>query len=195
MDLLETIKTNYSSIADALIKEQTETKGIVANMTSEMFAAEPVVITSEQLISGSDLKEIEAFSRKKNCVYIITLENENCISEIKTTFELKKKEKKEHEFQWNLPKSNEINSCTLYVGSTQDDLAKRLYQHLGVNLGKQSGSTYALYLSKWWKKEFPAVKISAFQFTEASKTQLQFIEDTFSEILKPMFGKRGPNTK
>ena len=89
MDLLETIKTNYSSIADALIKEQTETKGIVANMTSEMFAAEPVVITSEQLISGSDLKEIEAFSRKKNCVYIITLENENCISEIKTTFELK----------------------------------------------------------------------------------------------------------
>ena len=89
MDLLETIKTNYSSIADALIKEQTETKGIVANMTSEMFAAEPVVITSEQLISGSDLKEIEAFSRKKNCVYIIRSNFEFQINLQKKAFSVK----------------------------------------------------------------------------------------------------------
>ena len=36
----------------------------------------------------------------------------------------------------------------------------RLYQHLGINLGNQNGSTYALYLSKWWQKDFPNVKIT-----------------------------------
>ena len=33
----------------------------------------------------------------------ISSENENCISEIKTTFELRKEEKSENKFQWNLP--------------------------------------------------------------------------------------------
>ncbi|MFC2387172.1 hypothetical protein, partial [Treponema socranskii] len=61
---------------------------------------------------------------------------------------------------------------------------------------KKSGSTYALYLSSWWKNEFPNIKITAFRFPEnISPIQLQFIEDTFSEILNPLFGKRGPNSR
>ena len=88
------------------------------------------------------------------------------------------------------------NSNVLYVGSKKDELQNRLYQHLGINLGNQNGSTYALYLSKWWQKDFPNVKITAYTLQEnVSYTQLVFIEDCFSEMLNPLFGKKGSNSK
>ena len=204
MDQFENLKTNYNRTADNFLNELSKTKEIVAAITDKDLVCEPIIITSEELISvdsenveNSLVTRLESLGNKQNCIYIFELENENNIEAVKNNFEKKKKEKKAQKFQYNLPKNNKVeNSNVLYVGSKKDKLQNRLYQHLGINLGNQNGSTYALYLSKWWQKDFPNVKITAYSLQEdVSYTQLVFIEDCFSEILNPLFGKQGSNSK
>ena len=204
MEQFENLKTNYNRTADNFLNELSKTKEIVAAITDKDLVCEPIIITSEELISvdsenveNSLVNRLESLGNKQNCIYIFELENENNIEAVKNNFEKKKKEKKAQKFQYNLPKNNKVeNSKVLYVGSKIDELQNRLYQHLGINLGKQNGSTYALYLSKWWQKDFPNVKITAYSLQEnVSYTQLVFIEDCFSEILNPLFGKQGSNSK
>ena len=204
MDQFENLKTNYNRIADNFLNELSKTKEIVAAITDKDLVCEPIIITSEELFSvdsenveKSLVNRLESLGNKQNCIYIFELENENNIEAVKNNFEKKKKEKKAQKFQYNLPKNNKVdNSKVLYVGSKKDELQNRLYQHLGINLGNQNGSTYALYLSKWWQKDFPNVKITAYSLQEnVSYTQLVFIEDCFSEILNPLFGKQGSNSK
>ena len=204
MEQFENLKTNYNRTADNFLNELSKTKEIVAAITDKDLVCEPIIITSEELISvdsenveKSLVNRLESLGNKQNCIYIFELENENNIEAVKNNFEKKKKEKKAQKFQYNLPKNNKVeNSKVLYVGSKKDKLQNRLYQHLGINLGNQNGSTYALYLSKWWQKDFPNVKITAYSLQEnVSYTQLVFIEDCFSEILNPLFGKQGSNSK
>ena len=204
MDQFENLKTNYNRTADKFLNELCKTKEIVAAITDKDLVCEPIIITSEELISvdsenveNSLVNRLESLGNKQNCIYIFELENENNIEAVKNNFEQKKKEKKAQKFQYNLPKNNKVeNSNVLYVGSKKDELQNRLYQHLGINLGNQNGSTYALYLSKWWQKDFPNVKITAYSLQEnVSYTQLVFIEDCFSEMLNPLFGKQGSNSK
>ena len=204
MEQFENLKTNYNRTADNFLNELSKTKEIVAAITDKDLVCEPIIITSEELTSvdsenveNSLVNRLESLGNKQNCIYIFELENENNIEAVKNNFEKKKKEKKAQKFQYNLPKNNKVeNSKVLYVGSKKDELQNRLYQHLGINLGKQNGSTYALYLSKWWQKDFPNVKITAYSLQEnVSYTQLVFIEDCFSEILNPLFGKQGSNSK
>ena len=204
MEQFENLKTNYNRTADNFLNELSKTKEIVAAITDKDLVCEPIIITSEELISvdsenveKSLVNRLESLGNKQNCIYIFELENENNIEAVKNNFEQKKKDKKEQKFQYNLPKNNKVeNSNVLYVGSKKDKLQKRLYQHLGINLGNQKGSTYALYLSKWWQKDFPNVKITAYSLQEdVSYTQLVFIEDCFSEMLNPLFGKKGSNSK
>lgn len=204
MEQFENLKTNYNRTADNFLNELSKTKEIVAAITDKDLVCEPIIITSEELISvdsenveNSLVNRLESLGNKQNCIYIFELENENNIEAVKNNFEKKKKEKKAQKFQYNLPKNNKVeNSKVLYVGSKKDELQNRLYQHLGINLGNQNGSTYALYLSKWWQKDFPNVKITAYSLQEnVSYTQLVFIEDCFSEILNPLFGKQGSNSK
>ena len=204
MDQFENLKTNYNKTADKFLNELCKTKEIVAAITDKDLVCEPIIITSEELISvdsenveKSLVNRLESLGNKQNCIYIFELENENNIEAVKNNFEQKKKEKKAQNFQYNLPKNNKVeNSNVLYVGSKKDELQNRLYQHLGINLGNQNGSTYALYLSKWWQKDFPNVKITAYSLQEdVSYTQLVFIEDCFSEMLNPLFGKKGSNSK
>lgn len=204
MDQFENLKTNYNRTADKFLNELCKTKEIVAAITDKDLVCEPIIITSEELISvdsenveKSLVNRLESLGNKQNCIYIFELENENNIEAVKNNFEQKKKEKKAQKFQYNLPKNNKVeNSNVLYVGSKKDELQNRLYQHLGINLGNQNGSTYALYLSKWWQKDFPNVKITAYSLQEnVSYTQLVFIEDCFSEMLNPLFGKQGSNSK
>ena len=204
MDQFENLKTNYNRTADKFLNELSKTKEIVAAITDKDLVCEPIIITSEELISvdsenveKSLVNRLESLGNKQNCIYIFELENENNIEAVKNNFEQKKKDKKEQKFQYNLPKNNKVeNSKVLYVGSKKDELQNRIYQHLGINLGNQNGSTYALYLSKWWQKDFPNVKITAYSLQEdVSYTQLVFIEDCFSEILNPLFGKKGSNSK
>lgn len=204
MDQFENLKTNYNRTADNFLTELCKTKEIVAAITDKDLVCEPIIITSEELISvdsenveKSLVNRLESLGNKQNCIYIFELENENNIEAVKNNFEQKKKEKKAQKFQYNLPKNNKVeNSNVLYVGSKKDELQNRLYQHLGINLGNQNGSTYALYLSKWWQKDFPNVKITAYSLQEdLSYTQLVFIEDCFSEMLNPLFGKKGSNSK
>lgn len=204
MDQFENLKTNYNRTADNFLNELSKTKEIVAAITDKDLVCEPIIITSEELISvdsenveKSLVNRLESLGNKQNCIYIFELENENNIEAVKNNFEQKKKDKKAQKFQYNLPKKNNVeNSNVLYVGSKKDELQNRLYQHLGINLGNQNGSTYALYLSKWWQKDFPNVKITAYSLQEdVSYTQLIFIEDCFSEMLNPLFGKKGSNSK
>ena len=212
MEQFENLKTNYNRTADNFLNELCKTKEIVAAITDKDLVCEPIIITSEELISvdsenveKSLVNRLESLGNKKNCIYIFELENENNIEAVKNKFKQKKdekdekdkKDKKEQKFPYNLPKNNKVeNSNVLYVGSKKDELQKRLYQHLGINLGNQNGSTYALYLSKWWQKDFPNVKITAYSLQEnVSYTQLVFIEDCFSEMLNPLFGKKGSNSK
>ena len=204
MDQFENLKTNYNRTADNFLNELSKTKEIVAAITDKDLVCEPIIITSEELISvdsenveKSLVNRLESLGNKQNCIYIFELENENNIEAVKNNFEQKKKDKKEEKFQYNLPKNNKVEkSNVLYVGSKKDKLQKRLYQHLGINLGNQKGSTYALYLSKWWQKDFPNVKITVYSLQEdVSHTQLVFIEDCFSEMLNPLFGKKGSNSK
>lgn len=204
MDQFENLKTKFNRTADNLLNELSKTKEIVAAIADKDLICEPIIITSEELISvdsenveKSLVNRLESLGNKQNCIYIFELENENNIEAVKNNFEQKKKDKKEKIFQYNLPKNNKVeNSNVLYVGSKKDELQKRLYQHLGINLGNQNGSTYALYLSKWWQKDFPNVKITAYSLQEdVSYTQLVFIEDCFSEMLNPLFGKKGSNSK
>ena len=204
MEQFENLKTNFNKTADKFLNELSKTKEIVAAITDKDLVCEPIIITSEELISvdsenveNSLVNRLESLGNKQNCIYIFELENENNIEAVKNNFEKKKKEKKAQKFQYNLPKNNKVeNSKVLYVGSKKDELQNRLYQHLGINLGNQNGSTYALYLSKWWQKDFPNVKITAYSLQEnVSYTQLVFIEDCFSEILNPLFGKQGSNSK
>ena len=204
MEQFENLKTNYNRTADNLLNELSKTKEIVAAITDKDLACESIIITSEELISvdsenveKSLVNRLESLGNKQNCIYIFELENENNIEAVKNNFEKKKKEKKTQKFQYNLPKNNKVdNSNVLYVGSKKDELQNRLYQHLGINLGNQNGSTYALYLSKWWQKDFPNVKITVYSLQEnVSYTQLVFIEDCFSEMLNPLFGKKGSNSK
>lgn len=206
MEQFENLKTNFNKTADNFLIELSKTKEIVAAITDKDLVCEPIIITSEELISvdsenveKSLVTRLEPLGNKQNCIYIFELENENenNIEAVKNNFEKKKKEKKAQKFQYNLPKNNKVeNSNVLYVGSKKDELQNRLYQHLGINLGNQNGSTYALYLSKWWQKDFPNVKITAYSLQEnVSYTQLVFIEDCFSEILNPLFGKQGSNSK
>ena len=204
MDQFENLKTNYNRTADNFLNELSKTKEIVAAITDKDLACEPIIITSEELISvdsenveKSLVNRLESLGNKENCIYIFELENENNIEAVKNNFEQKKKDKKAQKFQYNLPKNNKVEkSNVLYVGSKKDELQNRLYQHLGINLGNQNGSTYALYLSKWWQKDFPNVKITAYSLQEdVSYTQLVFIEDCFSEMLNPLFGRKGSNSK
>ena len=204
MDQFENLKTNYNRTADNFLNELSKTKEIVAAITDKDLVCEPIIITSEELISVDSenvektlVNRLESLGNKQNCIYIFELENENNIEAVKNIFEQKKKDKKAQKFQYNLPKNNNVeNSKVLYVGSKKDELQNRLYQHLGINLGNQNGSTYALYLSKWWQKDFPNVKITAYSLQEnVSYTQLVFIEDCFSEMLNPLFGKKGSNSK
>ena len=204
MDQFKNLKTNYNRTADNFLNELSKTKEIVAAITDKDLVCEPIIITSEELISvdsenveNSLVNRLESLGNKQNCIYIFELENENNIEDVKNNFEQKKKDKKAQKFQYNLPKNNKVeNSNVLYVGSKKDELQNRLYQHLGINLGNQNGSTYALYLSKWWQKDFPNVKITAYSLQEnVSYTQLVFIEDCFSEMLNPLFGKKGSNSK
>lgn len=206
MEQFENLKTNFNKTADNFLIELSKTKEIVAAITDKDLVCEPIIITSEELISvdsenveKSLVTRLEPLGNKQNCIYIFELENENenNIEAVKNNFEKKKKEKKAQKFQYNLPKNNKVeNSNVLYVGSKKDELQNRLYQHLGINLGNQNGSTYALYLSKWWQKDFPNVKITAYSLQEnVSYTQLVFIEDCFSEMLNPLFGKQGSNSK
>lgn len=204
MDQFENLKTNYNRTADKFLNELCKTKEIVAAITDKDLVCEPIIITSEELISvdsenveKSLVNRLESLGNKQNCIYIFELENVNNIEAVKNNFEQKKKDKKAQKFQYNLPKNNKVeNSNVLYVGSKKDELQNRLYQHLGINLGNQNGSTYALYLSKWWQKDFPNVKITAYSLQEnVSYTQLVFIEDCFSEMLNPLFGKKGSNSK
>ena len=204
MEQFENLKTNFNRTADKFLNELCKTKEIVAAITDKDLVCEPIIITSEELISvdsenveNSLVTRLESLGNKQNCIYIFELENENNIEAVKNNFEQKKKDKKAQKFQYNLPKNNKVeNSKVLYVGSKKDELQNRLYQHLGINLGNQNGSTYALYLSKWWQKDFPNVKITAYSLQEdVSYTQLVFIEDCFSGILNPLFGKKGSNSK
>jgi len=201
MDQFENLKTKYNRKVDNLLTELCKTKEIVAAIADKDLICEPIIITSEELISvdsenveKSLVNRLESLGNKQNCIYIFELENENNIEAVKNNFEQKRKEEK---FQYNLPKNNKVKkSNVLYVGSKKDKLQNRLYQHLGINLGDQKGGTYALYLSKWWQKDFPNVKITVYSLQEnVSYTQLVFIEDRFSEILNPLFGKKGSNSK
>ena len=204
MDQFENLKTNYNRTVDNLLTELCKTKEIVAAIADKDLICESIIITSEELISvdsenveNSLVNRLESLGNKQNCIYIFELENENNIEDVKNNFEQKKKDKKDQKFKYNLPKNNKVEkSNVLYVGSKKDKLQKRLYQHLGINLGKQKGSTYALYLSKLWQKDFPNVKITAYSLQEnVSYTQLVFIEDCFSEMLNPLFGRKGSNSK
>ena len=204
MDQFENLKTNYNRTVDNLLTELCKTKEIVAAIADKDLICESIIITSEELISvdsenveKSLVNRLESLGNKQKCIYIFELENENNIEAVKNNFEQKKKDKKDQKFKYNLPKNNKVEkSNVLYVGSKKDKLQKRLYQHLGINLGKQKGSTYALYLSKWWQKDFPNVKIIVYSLQEdVSHTQLVFIEDRFSEIFNPLFGKKGSNSK
>ena len=205
MDLLEILKKNYDRCADNIIQKSTTTKAVVSAMDNCNLIYEAIEISSKELVSASFKKDfierIKNFASEKNCIYIFKIDNDKCLEDIKKIFDDKKKDKS---FPFNLPQNNNVTkSEVLYVGSKRENLHERLFLHLGLNrtnrtgsFKKKSGSTYALYLSSWWKNEFPNIKITAFRFPEnISPIQLQFIEDTFSEILNPLFGKRGPNSR
>ncbi|WP_212565246.1 hypothetical protein [Treponema vincentii] len=209
MELLEKLKKNYDKYSDNIIQKCNATKTIVSGMNSDRnLVYDPIVIKSEYLVSASlkndFIERIKNFSGEKNCIYIFEICDCERLEDIKKIFDEKKKEKKENRFPFNLPLSNNANkSKVLYVGSKKGNLHERLFLHLGLNrtnrsgsFKKKSGSTYALYLSSWWKNEFPNIKITVFRFSEdILPIQLQFIEDTFSEMLCPLFGKKGSNSK
>jgi hypothetical protein len=79
----------------------------------------------------------------------------------------------------------------VYVGSTANDsLYGRLSEHLGFT--KTEGA-YALHLKEWWKGVFH-VYIFAFD-NGIKKEELQTVEDTLWEVLKPIMGKKGSKSK
>lgn len=101
MEQFENLKTNYNKTADKFLNELCKTKEIVAAITDKDIVCEPIIITSEELISvdsenveNSLVNRLESLGNKQNCIYIFELENENNIEAVKNNFEKKKKEKR-----------------------------------------------------------------------------------------------------
>ena len=84
------------------------------------------------------------------------------------------------------PKINQP-SKTMYVGSSQSSVSKRLKQHIGYG----PRQTYALNLSFWFDGDF---KIRILTY-DVSALVLQLVEDDLSHRLRPAFGKRGSNNR
>jgi hypothetical protein len=80
-------------------------------------------------------------------------------------------------FEWHK------NSICLYIGSSNDDICKRLRQHLGITGNKRrskkkecsddpqfgfslSRSTYSLWLNDWWERKYGKITILVWNFTE-----------------------------
>ncbi|WOE32266.1 MULTISPECIES: GIY-YIG nuclease family protein [unclassified Acinetobacter] len=87
-------------------------------------------------------------------------------------------------------RANEVNkkSNTLYVGSSQKNVKKRLKEHT-IN---SADSTYALRLNKWFFRNY---KIEVRVYGGITADVLQLIEDDLAYRLKPAFGKKGSNGK
>lgn len=84
------------------------------------------------------------------------------------------------------PKRN-IASDVLYVGSSTNNLKRRIQQHIG----NGAKNTYALHLKHWFAGRF---QVEVFEY-DVSKEVLQIIEDDLSHRLKPAFGKKGGNNR
>ena len=98
MDQFKNLKTNFNKTADNFLNELSKTKEIVAAITDKDLVCEPIIITSEELISvdsenveKSLVTRLESLGNKQNCIYIFELENENNIEAVKNNFEKKKK--------------------------------------------------------------------------------------------------------
>ena len=114
MDQFENLKTNYNRTADNFLNELCKTKEIVAAITDKDLVCEPIIITSEELISvdsenveKSLVNRLESLGNKQNCIYIFELENENNIEAVKKEFEQKKNEKR------NIPKCKTLDTFAI----------------------------------------------------------------------------------
>mgnify|MGYP003463149796 CR=1 FL=1 len=109
MEQFENLKTNYNKTAENLLNELCKTKEIVAAITDKDLVCEPIIITSEELISVDSenvekylVNRLESLGNKQNCIYIFELENENNIEAVKNNFEQKKKEKEDNTIKLEL---------------------------------------------------------------------------------------------
>ncbi|WP_435641223.1 GIY-YIG nuclease family protein [Micavibrio aeruginosavorus] len=125
--------------------------------------------------------EIDTLQDVKNAIYIIE-QIDGCP---KNTFKTMKKYKNESDRK--CPRIN-TPSRILYVGSSTTNLKRRLNEHLG----NGNKGTYALHLKYWLYEKY---KIIIMDFNEIDKEILGLIEDSYHHVLKPAFGKPGPNGK
>ena len=139
----------------------------------------------------NDLKEINYW----NCIYIISADEFKMKKEdvTKTFLQLKSKYYKNYHISrindsvhWSSNNSEKI----LYVGCKENNLQRRLMQHLGI-INKKSRSVYSLYLNDWWLDHSKLIiKIWNLQ-DKVNNAVLQIIEDSIWEELHPLFGKKG----
>lgn len=102
-------------------------------------------------------------------------------------------ESKDRSKEYKYAKYNSINNeGYLYVGSCSViKLRDRFIQHCG----HKHASTYSLQLSQWLDIEQELNFTFAYAHIDASPDVLQQIEEGLRGILKPIFGKSGPNNK
>jgi len=139
----------------------------------------------------NDLNEINYW----NCIYIISADEFKMKKEAvtKTFLQLKSQYPKNYHISrindsvhWLSNNSEKI----LYVGCKENNLQRRLMQHLGI-INKKSRSVYSLYLNDWWLDHSKLIiKIWNLQ-DKVNNAVLQIIEDSIWEELHPLFGKKG----
>lgn len=91
----------------------------------------------------------------------------------------------------NISRYNHSDSETLYIGSSMNDLPKRIKQHLGGG----NFRTYSLHLSKWTSNLQYEILFSSYRIKHKYEKQLdrsfvELIEQTLWELKKPVFGKK-----
>jgi len=129
----------------------------------------------------SDLIKKKNFSNKGKWIYVFcaNINLSKLLSEFKN-----KKEKGNKAF--SRANTNVDNPNCVYVGSSNDKLAKRMAEHFG----KVNDSTYAIRFNEWLPNN---EEITCFYFEVETDSQdvLQHLENGVWENLKPILGKKG----
>lgn len=91
----------------------------------------------------------------------------------------------------NISRYNHIDSDTLYLGSSMNDVPGRIKQHLGGG----NFRTYSLHLSKWASDLAYDISLSTYIIRHKQKKELErpfveLIEQTLWDHYKPIFGKK-----
>jgi hypothetical protein len=155
-----------------------------------------LTVSSKEFSNAENIKKLIARIQNNDCPSIYNISCLNVAHRKRLTdqyrdFQIQNTLRTKGKDRLNMSRFNKAESSTLYLGSSMNDIAGRIKQHLGGG----NSRTYSLHLSKW-ATDFP-YKISLYiylikhkQDKKLDRSFVELVEQSLWDHYKPIFGKK-----